>query len=136
MASNIEFLLVPLLFARDNIGFLHHVLELSYYFLSPDDSAQNVYNLLVFLLHYHESIISPFEKKVFLFKFFLEIGMYPEHGMQNIQQLQRMTLREMLDTLNKFDEKVLEQWLIACIGAHPLRKYFKTLPIGIEQCLV
>lgn len=47
--ESFQLIVAPLHFARDHIQFLHHVLELTYYFVPLDSRVPEIFDLLLFL---------------------------------------------------------------------------------------
>ncbi len=129
----IDIVHAPFALAQHNIVFLHHILELCYYFLPENCAAQELFNLVYFLLSSVHKIEYTLYKKIFLMRFFIYLGMYPQD-----QQLQSAAMNQLLygsfehidDNLTIVEHKALEQWLFSCIKEHPQKSHFKTIIVG------
>ncbi len=135
--EGLEIIQVPLRVARDDIYFLHHVLELSYYFLPLHSQETNLFDLILFLVYSHEKIRTSLSKKIFLLRFFAYLGMYPEEDLV-VPKMMRSVMQAPLEvalTLSEFSEKVLEQWLLTCVDMHPYKDQFKTHLVGCNNAL-
>jgi hypothetical protein len=120
---------IPLAWARHDILFLHHILELATHFLSPAVGNAVAFDELRALYKACTTQTTPFFKKIFLVKFFLAVGLYPEHAILSPNLLGRL-LDEPLDGI-LIDILPLEQeidgWLRRCIHMHPQVTMFKTM---------
>ena len=120
---------VPFLFARQDIFFLHHILELCYYFLPESCAAEDVFELLVYLFgRFHEKLYT--KRRVILGKLFILFGMYPEQSKVSdyMNRIMYQPLHEFLDM--PFDNQMnkwLDRWVWECIMAHPYKDRFKTI---------
>ena len=129
---------VPLTLARRDIYFFHHVLELCYYFLPLNLAVGDIYDLILFLLESSEKISSTMHKKLFLLRFFLYLGMYPEEdeGMgKSFEYLLYDPIDIMLEKTIIISETILEQWLLACMQTHLPKVQLKTLLMGCKDVL-
>lgn len=127
--TDIEIIHTPFHVARENIYFLHHILELCYYFLPLHNEQKSIFELV------KKTILYPIENKLLLlFRFFTLIGFYPENLPFEKSYFLRL-LSYPLETIlkEKLDEaqlKMLESWLLQCIEMHPEKKKFKTMYIN------
>ncbi len=124
-------LYVPLDLARADLLFLHHILELIYYFAPVGSCVQGVFDLIAFLYTIEHMLISVRFKKFFLFKLLTLLGVAPELDSVQIvcvRELHTMTI-DMFDDagMNKDNEKKLDKWLWSCIWQHPYVSEFKTV---------
>lgn len=132
--TGIELYDIPLALARYDIYFFHHVLEICHYFLPLNLAVSTIYDLLLFLLEFHEKINSTWHKKIFLLRFFLYLGLYPEHkgtGEESWEHLIYEPIDIMLEKKTRISERTVEQWLLGCMQAHPQKIRLKTFINGI-----
>jgi hypothetical protein len=129
---------VPFAFARDDIFFLHHILELCYYFLPEEGAAPEVFDLLVYCIAEgkHEKIRS--RRSLVLAKLFLLFGMYPEHDIlcAYMEKVMDVPLDRFFDVpCDGTMESLLRRWVWSCIITHSHREQFKTVRLlkGVES---
>lgn len=133
--ESLEIINAPFIIAKNDIFFLHHVLELCYYFIPENCSSKQIFDLIYFLLNFAQISEYPLYKKIFLMRLFAYIGMYPQD-----ERLQSSCVYQLLygplDTahdsliLSKDEHKALNYWLLDCINIHPQRNQFKTIILG------
>jgi hypothetical protein len=126
-----EMLYVPFSLARQDILFLHHVLELCCFVMQEGDPASAVLALIVTLYCSPDLVRHVAAKKIFLSKLFVVFGFYPE-GQQFQQIYFKRLAAESLDTLlaEPIDlkvEKELDDWLSQCIATYPHMRHLKTM---------
>jgi hypothetical protein len=127
---NLEY--VPFESARDDIFFLHHVLELCYYFLPEECAVDEVFQMLLYLMH-----VAPYEKVVsrkylVVARLLHLFGLYPEHDglCAYLQKIGDMPLELFFDiSCTENMQKIVYQWVWSCIMAHPDKKKFKTIEL-------
>jgi hypothetical protein len=125
--SAVDFIQVPFDWARHDILFLHHVLELTHYFLPPKSPQADIFHLIRILYASKARSTSLF-KRLFLIRFFIFLGMYPEDE----ELLERMMkiIEEPVDGIGQeivhLDVKHIDAWLLSCIRLHPYNELFKT----------
>ncbi len=128
LLTEIEIIHTPFHLARENINFLHHLLELCYYFLPLHSEHAAVFELV------EKTLSRPIENKLLLlFRFFTLVGFYPENVPFEKSYFLRL-LSYPLETIlkEKLDDeqlKMLESWLLQCVELHPEKKRFKTIYI-------
>src|SRR5581483_3565729 len=71
--TDIELIGLPAQWAQQDLLFLHHILELSYYFLPLHCNAHELFELLRLLYKQHK-----LSYKKFMCRFFQRLGIYPE----------------------------------------------------------
>ena len=133
-----EIIQAPFELARENIYFLHHILELCYFFLPFEVSNCEVFSLLELLLQNSEQVKYAWFKKIFLLRLFTFLGMYPESQLLQDKSIKRLLAGSFLqeDTvLDIHTHQALMRWFADCISLHPQRSAFKTLAIGSEHVL-
>jgi len=121
---------VPFSFARQDIFFLHHILELCYYFLPEGCAVDDIFEFLVHLFQLESNEKLRLRKHLVLARLFSLFGVYPEHVKisQFIERVIHQSLDELLST--PVDAKMnawLGQWIWSCIVAHPYKEQFKTI---------
>ena len=127
---SIELLYIPFDLARDDILFLHHVFELCYYFVPVGSSPHPSFALLRFLYTTGYKLSNTFLKKVFLFKLFTLLGIYPEEkefSNPYFNYLVALSVDMIVnESVDLEVERELERWLNKCVLIHPCVEYFKT----------
>ncbi len=127
----IENIQVPLLLGKYDILFLHHVLEICYYFVPRGQESENLYMLMNGLYNADHSLMSAVHKKSFLVKLFSVLGIYPRPGARyNSSLLHRISGSIDLAAYRDLDlgsEKELDAWLRGCLLHHPGLEKFKTM---------
>lgn len=128
---DIELIDMPLALAKEDILFLHHVIELIYFCAPFSQSMPEIYAILYQLYCPAETLLSNDFKIVYLFKLLVTLGMHPEKP--EFQDAKYYILaRESIDTiLNKSIhleiKQALHEWVRACVLVHPLIHVFKTV---------
>ncbi|MDP3889214.1 MAG: hypothetical protein Q8Q25_01570 [bacterium] len=137
--DNYEIIDMPLAIARLDLLFVHHVLELCYYFIPLGSTSDNVFSLLM-LLYTKDYVWTSLIKKIFLFKLLTIIGFYPEHPLlhkASMQYLLIMPIDKIVEEQINLDcEKDLHNWLRFCMAHHPSIDCFKTMSFLNESRLV
>ena len=129
--ENIEILYVPFNMAINDILFFHHILEICYYFIPQEAQNTEVFSLINYLYYFGYRIKYIIDKKLFLFKLFIFLGLYPEGEKFQTPIFHKLAI-ESIDTLidKKLHlgiEKDLDVWLYSCVQTHPMFKYLKTI---------
>jgi hypothetical protein len=131
MMQSIELIDMPLQLAADDILFLHHVLELCYFFLPLGHCNRHIFHLVLFLYTSQHLIQNSYLKKVFLFQFFSTLGLYPqEHKFQqaHFHYLASTSIDIIAQqAIDLMVESELDNWLLRCIEIHPCARSFKTV---------
>ncbi len=134
-AHAVEIIAIPQQWVIKNIWFLHHTLELIDFFVPRNHNSEDIFELMrLFYQPIHEVDVSFFQK-LFLCKFFMLIGIYPEP--RNIDDREFLSLmaydtslegRQVSDEQKYvFLEKKMIQWLRECILLHPHADRLKTM---------
>lgn len=128
--SAIDLLFVPLTLGRHDILFLHHVLEICYYFIPIDGVVLDIFPLFEFL-YTHTSLVDHIRgKKIFLFKLLATLGVYPDAEEFQTPYLHHLAVLPIDVLMHKAidveGEMILDQWLAASVAIHPYVNYFKT----------
>ena len=128
--ESVELIYAPFSLAREDILFLHHVLELCALVVQEGQEGESVITLISFL-YQSDHKLSSFSKKLFVGKLCMTLGLYPEGRQVNTPLFESLSV-ESLDTMlhrsiNLEFEKELDTWLFYCIGAYPDARHLKTL---------
>lgn len=119
----------PFVSAQQDIGFLHHILELSYYFLELNDVTAEIFSLVHFTCVATEELT--YEQKImvigkFLWQLRQDVEMLRERN--DLQRLLALPLEGMLNETVRNEEIIsLVKWIRHAILCHPQRTYFKTI---------
>lgn len=127
----LETLDIPFETAIDDILFLHHVLEICYYFIPVGIDIKEVFSLLLYLYSFPYKLKYIIEKKLFLFKIFVSLGIFPEDEKFQTPYFHQLS-SESIDTIIGQDlplgiERDLDKCLQYCVQMHPMFKCFKTV---------
>lgn len=126
--DTIEVIAIPFELAKHDLVFFHHILELSYYFLPPGAAAPDTFDLIMYLFN---TVTYTFDKQLILFRFFISLGMYPEHIPFEKSYFHYLASQKLeiffQEKLDEMHHKVLESWLLQCIAMHPHKNQFKTI---------
>ncbi len=128
--KDVERIGLPLFLAQHDLLFFHHVLELCYYYVVSHTDSTELFRLLSFLYQPEDMMLSYKDKRLFLVKFFMLLGFYPEDKKFQRSSFYHIGLTS-IDILVKQDldlgiEKELDAWLRGCVSSHPIEK-FKTM---------
>lgn len=126
----VDYLDVPFPLARVDVIFLHHVLELARFFIPLESVAKDLYQLLLMLYHDERLMTDSMAQKLFLVRFFMMLGLYPETITKNpsLYALISLPIEVMLE--KKVDEqsgKLLAAFLSECMSSYPHLKDLKTI---------
>ena len=128
---------MPMALARQDILFLHHVLELCCQLIPVNSCVNGIFDLLMDLYSTHMYTSSIQYKKLFLFKLLTILGIYPyTQKMQGpiFDRLVRMPIDSVCDeTLDLESEKELDIWLHQCITEHVRVNSLKTIHFLIKN---
>ena|SRR5271156_6042540 len=137
---DVELIAMPLDGLEMDILFVHHVLEVCYYFIPENSTATEVYDMMMLLFTKQSCIRHPFFKKIFLLKLFTLLGIYPDRTAP-LDALVHKLLVDPLEILIRSDatdelERRLTKWLRDCMIMHPCIEYFKTVHFLDENRVV
>lgn len=128
---NIDIVDMPLALAHEDIVFVHHVLELCYYFIPMGSYASQVFVALLRFYEYPIVLSTPIMKKIFVVQLFFLLGVYPDS-----QRLRSAGINQLISTsidiwarqsIDLRIEQELDEWLMYCVKTHPRAEYFKTI---------
>lgn len=129
--NSIDIIDMPLMLSQEDITFVHHVLELCYYFIPMGSMAPQVFSSLLRLYEYPLLLVTAQLKKIYILQLFAQLGVYPEHSAVRTAHLTQLvsTSIDILATqsLDLRIEQELDAWLVHCVRTHPYAKYFKTI---------
>lgn len=136
-ACGVDIIYMPLTWHHAQFLFLHHLLELCYYFLPLNCHAQEIF-YLVKALYCHEDIMqNEITKKIFLCRFFSMLGIYPADAASygavffNLISAHRGSIDNKVAMPSRITDKImqdkLKNWLLGCIAMHPYSYKLKTL---------
>ncbi len=130
--THLDIVSIPFAIARSDILFWHHVLELCYYFVPQGSFTHQLFELLEFLYTVDIGVCWCMRsKKIYLFKLLILIGVYtklPKLSLGQIQHLQALPLDMIADeVIDEQTEKMLDEWLRACVYEHPAIEKFNTV---------
>lgn len=125
---------VPFAWARHDILFLHHVLEIASFFLPFENVQSGVFehlSMLYDVLPQADANNSLFKKR-FLVTFFTMIGMVPDSTLEGFGDGRAVDSPEQEPlycdpSLKNESLESLDRWLAQCIQLHPQVEAFKTL---------
>jgi len=122
---------VPFDLARQDILFLHHLLELCYHFIPVASCVAGVFDLLQFLYSADKRLWNNATKKLFLFRILMAIGLYSSQlALENevIGELMYAPFGT-LDTAELATRYAysIDRWLHACVREHPYVQKFNTI---------
>lgn len=137
---DVELIAMPLDGLDLDILFVHHVLEVCYYFIPDQSPASEIFEIMMLLFTKQPCIRHPLFKKIFLFKLFALLGIYPDNTVR-VDALVHRLLAEPLEMLMRSDvtyelEQRLTKWLRDCMIMHPCIEYFKTVHFLDESRVV
>jgi|GEM_PF-6227334 hypothetical protein len=132
VAKYVEIVATPHQWAINSIWFLHHLLELINFFVPRGGQAENIFSyVLIMYQPLSDDIDMFFFQKLFLCKFFILVGIYPEPiNMQDRQFLSLLQSHQdykLEEQKYVFLEKKMIQWLQECIRLHPHADRLRTM---------
>jgi hypothetical protein len=123
-----EIIDAPFFWARTDLLFFHHMLELVYFFVPLHITVTAVFNLLVKIYTLEE--LSDNIKRFIICHFFCLLGLYPENAPRYFPALFSLISSSseiILSEVEKLDKQELNNWIKACIQLHPYAHRLKTL---------
>ncbi len=122
---------MPLALAKDDILFLHHVLEICYFCAPFGSNVPEIFDAVMQLYQEHATPYAYEFKIAFLFKLLILLGMHPdEPRFQDpfYYHLARESIDTIIDKSIHLDTKqALHEWVRSCVSIHPLIHAFKTM---------
>lgn len=127
----IEIIDLPLILAKEDILFVHHVLELCYFFVPVGVRVPRLFQLLTNLYYSPALLHTNISKKLFLFQLFACLGLYPEGAHFQTPYFHQLSIASIdnfaLQPIDLMIEQELDEWLLECIARHPCTHNFKTI---------
>ena len=161
IAHDVQILAVPLHHDAAGLAWLHHLLEICYYFLPPSYPARDVFNLIYASLRFFAgTTLLPAQvavlKTLCIAKVLTQLDHHPQPwlipGMQlfdacieksvDFADARAVDLLQHVKTWSAASQRArLEAWIAACIAQHPQGTFLRTVaflydPAGVEneQC--
>lgn len=142
--SNVLLHDMPLLIAREDILFLHYIVELCYHGVPLSGPMPELFALVLQLFNQSQGRYTAGYKMAFVFKMFVLLGIYPEDPSlraSHFYHLAHMPIDTLVEkALDLKMDMVLYEWVCSSIATHPLIGAFNTAhfiqTIGYEQCHV
>lgn len=137
VAYSVEVIRMPFALIKNDILFLHHVLEICHHFIPEGIVVSEVFDFINYLYKNEVLIAQSLTKKLYMSKLFVLFGIYPEkpyitHEYWNIL-LHEPIERIVHTSLDTTAEQALTIWLRSCIQIHPLVHTFRTLAFLNER---
>ena len=121
----------PIAIAAVDIEFLHHILELCYFFAPIGSCVNGLFELFAALYSSIQSYKTSQAKKYFIFKVLVQLGLWPEaivfHTEKMIAFAQKPIASVVLENIDPILEKELELWVKYCILQHPRSNLLRTM---------
>lgn len=123
---------MPLVLAREDILFLHHIFELCFFFVPLGIYMPELFELCMFWYTVDsDSCRQPSVKKFFLFKLFMMFGMYsrlPDLSKSTLHILETLPMHKLTSVhFEDYQTSILNKWLQMCVADHPAISHFKTV---------
>lgn len=129
--KEVELIQIPASWVKDDLLFLHHVLEICYFFSPHNSCASDVFNL--FELLYQDDIVldSVKAKKIYVCDLFKQLGIYSPNTMEYDISFIKFILSPLkkvyhINIDNKLEEKI-QKWLLECMADNSYSIKLKTL---------
>lgn len=104
-----------------DISFLHHALELYQYCIPHNACSEELFELIYFLCSSFDQFKSISSKKIFLYKFFLILGSYPQDNDFYSHRLATYAIDNVVNMqIDLTSEKKICDWLSKCIKTYPV----------------
>ena len=129
--SEVKIEYVPLFLAAHDLLFLHHMLELCYYFIPVGSCIAGLFDVIHWIYKLGNEVHNPLLKKYSIAKLLTTLGLWPEQHNVNTRMIcqlinipiDRITLQD----VNLANERELNQWLRFCILQHPSGRKLQTI---------
>ncbi len=122
---------MPLSLAKEDILFLHHVLEICYFCAPFGSNVPEIFHAVMQLYQERPTAYVHEFKIAFLFKLLILLGMHPDEPRFEdpfYYYLARESIDTIMDKSIHLDTKqALHEWVRRCIAIHPLIHVFKTV---------
>lgn len=135
--NHLQTIHTPLLLAQEDLLFLHHIFELSYYFVPIGSCIKGVFELFEFLYLTEQRWGNRLLQIIFLFKLLTTLGVYAEYDTickKCFSYLVATPIDKLNDETIDLDcKKALPKWLQYCVVQYPVSKEFKTMHFLNEE---
>ena len=122
---------MPLCLASLDLLFLHHVLELCYYFIPEGSCAKGVFEIIAWIYSLSSSMLHGNVKKYAVAKLLTTLGLWPENDnivTQKVHQLISAPIDTVdLSEIHLASEREFVEWLRFCILQHPSSSKLQTM---------
>lgn len=129
--SSLEIIDMPYSLAQHDLLFVHHCLEICYYFIPQGIYMPEIYDMLTLLYMPNSWFTTSNRMLLFLCKLFIVIGVVPEESLLRpdlLIRLHRMTLdRIVQEHIDLSGTTNMLIWLRACIAMHSYSAQFTTI---------
>ena len=129
--NDLQLIYIPLSLAQIDLLFLHHVLEICYYFIPIGSDIVGVFDLLSFLYTVDHMWKNKILKKIFVFKLLTTLGVWPDYHnayTSRFEQLSALPIdRINSEAIDLACEQELDDWLRCCMAQHSCIDEFKTV---------
>jgi len=144
-ANGLEILQIPIVAIKKHLYWIHHILEICYYFAPLGAPCAEIFQMVEYSLHLGRcgDGFEPYfnlVKKICLVKLFVMLGFYSQGiaflldlfdktlvslDSSNLQKV--LSLHQLLSNVTKQQEKEIDKWILSCLHEHPHASQFKTL---------
>lgn len=135
--QNLQIEDLPLALARMDILFVHHLLELCYYFMPVGSCVVGIFELLQVLYMPQVKDFSTQSKKIILFKLLATLGVHASVHVQDtdlFDQLMHMSIDTIgCAALDLKNEKKLDMWLLYCMVEYADIDALKTIQFLVKS---
>ncbi len=129
--NDLQLIYIPLSLAQVDLLFLHHVLEICYYFIPIGSGVAGVFDLLLFLYTVDHMWKNKTLKKIFVFKLLTTLGVWPDYHnvyTSRFDQLSALPIDRINgEAIDLACEQELDDWLRCCMAQHPCIDEFQTV---------
>lgn len=137
MLEDVQVEYMPLALAREDILFLHHIIELCYKFIPVGSCVRGIFDLFTHLYALEISSLTRQYKKFFLFCLLSTLGIQPSsqpiRPSKYARLLQMSIDTKLSESLDLESEKELDRWLEYCIAEYAEADALKTVYFLIKN---
>lgn len=148
VVKDIAILFTPLPQCATDLFWLHHLMELCYYFIPLHEASDEVFtmlkNCIALLTSYHLFELNGWEaiKRLCISSILLSIGFFPPDSLKKPILIMKKTLLLFIDfsnsssleflqnelsSLRKITISNIDKWILECLKTHPQLYLFKTI---------
>ncbi len=126
---NVELLLLPRIDVREDLLFLHHVLEIIDAFMAEGSNCSAAFATIMKL--YASDVEVQEDKKLFVGRLLACMGVYPPLSLDLLPLYRMITKPELESTLRETNSELVQEqlrtWLLGCLSTHPRAHTFVTI---------